>query len=82
MIEIYSKEMCGQCETAKILLKNNGMPFTEYKLDHEFTREELIESFPTARTFPVVLINGNYIGGLENLKEWIGSQNGKQVFCE
>lgn len=82
MIEIYSKDLCGQCETAKLLLQNKGYNFTEFKLDRDYTREELIESFPSARTFPVVLIDGNYIGGLEQLKEWLNGHNGKQLLTE
>jgi glutaredoxin len=39
-------------------------------LDEDFTREELFEQFPTARTFPQVRINGTAIGGYDNLLEW------------
>ena len=32
-------------------------------LDEDFTREELFEKFPTARTFPQITAHGEYIGG-------------------
>ena len=32
-------------------------------LDEDFTREELFEKFPSARTFPQITVNGELIGG-------------------
>ena len=34
-----------------------------YKLNEDFSREELFEKFPTARTFPQIAIDGKGIGG-------------------
>lgn len=82
MIELYTKPLCGQCDSAKALLKNKGFNFSEYYLDRDYTKEELVESYPTARTFPVVLVNGHYIGGLENLKEWLNQNDGKQLITD
>ena len=39
-------------------------------LDEDFTREELFEQFPTARTFPQIRIDGDSIGGYNELLEW------------
>ena len=32
-------------------------------LDVDFTREQMFEKFPSARTFPQITINGELIGG-------------------
>jgi glutaredoxin-related protein len=40
-------------------------------LDTDFTREELFEEFPTARTFPQIRVDGNAIGGYDQLAEHI-----------
>lgn len=69
MYKIYSKSNCQYCDKAKALLKSKKIEFDEFELDVHYTREELIEQFPTARTFPVILIDGNYIGGFDQLKE-------------
>ena len=39
-------------------------------LDEDFTREELFEIFPGARTFPQIKIDGENIGGYQQLEEW------------
>jgi glutaredoxin len=42
----------------------------EYKLfGKDFTREELMETFPGARTFPQIIVDGQKIGGYTELKE-------------
>ena len=41
-----------------------------YMLDEDFTREELYEKFPTARTFPQITAHGEYLGGYTELETW------------
>jgi glutaredoxin-related protein len=36
----------------------------------DFTRDELFEQFPTARTFPQVKSEGEVIGGINEFKEY------------
>ena len=68
MIEIWSKPSCPYCVKAKNLCEQQGY---EYKmLDEDFTREELFEIFPTARTFPQIKIDGESIGGYDQLHKW------------
>jgi glutaredoxin 3 len=43
-------------------------------LDEDFTREELFEKFPTARTFPQIVVDGESIGGFTELKELVNSR--------
>jgi glutaredoxin len=44
------------------------------KLDEDFTREHLLEMFPDARTFPVILLDGMYIGGYDQLQTLLESK--------
>lgn len=66
---LYTKDNCSYCTNAKLLLTSKGMSFTEMKLGEDFTRETLLEMFPQARTFPVIVIDGFNIGGYVQLKE-------------
>ena len=75
MIEIYSKPSCPYCVKAKNLCEREGYEYTYKMLDEDFTREELFEKFPTARTFPQIIINNNKIGGYEQLLNYIDSTN-------
>ena len=70
MIEIYSKPSCPYCVRAKNLCEQEGYEYTYKMLDEDFTREELFEIFHGARTFPQIRIDGENIGGYQQLEEW------------
>ena len=63
MIEIWSKPKCPICDKAENLCIQKNLNFKKYMLDVDFSREELFEKFPTARTFPQITIDGDLIGG-------------------
>ena len=63
MIEIWSKPNCIFCDKAEALCKLKGLEYKKYMLDVDFSREELVEKFPSARTFPQITIDGELIGG-------------------
>lgn len=67
-VTIYTKENCSFCTNAKLLLNTRGIAFNELKLNEDFTREHLLELYPTAQTFPVIVIDGFNIGGYTQLK--------------
>ena len=54
MIEIYGKPACPYCDRAKKFCESNQFEFVYKQLDEHFTREQLFEKFPTARTFPQI----------------------------
>ena len=82
MIEVFGKPNCPQCEEVKSMLEMNSMDYKYYTLDKDFSRDELFEHFPTARTFPQVKDNGAVIGGIDEFKTYFeqthtGSTEGK-----
>ena len=79
MIEIFSKPACPYCVKAKNLCEQHGYEYTYKMLDEDFTREQLVEEFPTARTFPQIRISGEAIGGFDNLQEW---HNNRKLLVE
>jgi len=68
---IWSKYHCSFCEQAKALLNQRGIPFEERKIGDGYTKEELLEAVPTARTVPQIIINNNLIGGFTELKKYL-----------
>ena len=75
MIVVYSKENCTFCEKAKHLLTVKGYEWDEYKLDKDFNREEFMEMFPSARSFPqVVELGKGNIGGFDDLEKWLATK--------
>jgi len=66
---VWSKDNCPFCDQAKTLLKMKGIEVEERKIGHGWTKEQLLESVPTARTVPQIFLNEEYIGGFDNLKK-------------
>lgn len=78
MIEIYTKKNCSYCVHAKEYMTKNLMEYVEYKLGIDFERETILEKFPTAKTYPIIVIDNEYIGGFVDLKNKMdGEQNVK-----
>lgn len=74
---VWSKYHCPYCDQAKALLGQRGMPFEERKIGDGYTKEELLEEIPTARTVPQIIIDGKLIGGFNELKNYFAeAQNG------
>lgn len=65
---IWSKYQCPYCDQAKALLNSKGIQFEERKIGDGWTREDLLEAVPTARTVPQIFINDELIGGFTELK--------------
>jgi glutaredoxin 3 len=68
---IWSKYNCPYCDQAKALLKQRDVQFEERKIGDGYTKEELLEAVPNARTVPQIIINGNLIGGFTELRKYI-----------
>jgi glutaredoxin len=71
---IWSKYNCPYCDQAKALLKQKGIEFEERKIGDDYTREQLLESVPTARTVPQIFIDDQLIGGFTELKKFFEEQ--------
>lgn len=72
---IWSKENCPYCEQAKEFLTKKEIKFEERKIGHGWTREDLLESIPTARTVPQIFIDDVLIGGFNNLLNYFKEKN-------
>ena len=66
---VWSKYHCTFCDQAKALLNQKGIPFEERKIGDGWTKEELLEAVPNARTVPQIFLGEEYVGGFEELKK-------------
>lgn len=73
-VVIYTKNQCSFCTNAKTLMNTKGINYTEMRLGEDFTREYLVENYPTAKTFPVIIVDGFYIGGYQELQKMLTEQ--------
>ena len=71
MIEIWGKPACPYCEKAKRLCESRNLKYVYKQLDVDFTRDEIFEEFPEAKTFPQIKINGTRIGGYDKLGTYL-----------
>ena len=68
---VWSKDNCPYCDQTKTLLTQRSISFEEKKIGHGYTKEQLLEEVPTARSVPQIVINGKSIGGFTELKRYI-----------
>lgn len=67
---VWSKQHCPFCDQAKALLTRRGIEFEERKIGEGYTREQLLEAVPGARTVPQIFLDNNLIGGFTELKAY------------
>jgi glutaredoxin 3 len=68
---VWSKYHCPNCDQAKSLLGQRGIKFEERKIGDGWSKEELLEEIPTARTVPQIILDGKLIGGVTDLKKYL-----------
>ena len=66
---VWSKDQCPYCVQAKALLESKGIEYEERNImQGTWTREQLLEAVPTARTLPQIFLDDEYVGGFTELK--------------
>ena len=70
-VVIWSKYHCTFCDQAKLLLGQREIKFEEKKIGDGYSKEELLEEIPTARSVPQIIIDGKVIGGFPELKAFL-----------
>jgi glutaredoxin len=66
---VWSKNACPFCDQAKNLLKLKGIEFEERNISTDWTREQLLEAVPNARTVPQIFLDQQLIGGFTELRK-------------
>ena len=66
-IEVFSGPQCGYCESAKALLRTKGLEFEDMSIEDDANRAAFAQRLPRARSIPQIFIDGEHIGGYEDL---------------
>ncbi len=67
-VEIYTKWGCPYCTAAKSLLDDKGVAYEEYDVTMGGPKKaEMVERVPGARTVPQVIVNGQALGGFDDI---------------
>lgn len=67
-VEIYTKDYCPYCKSAKALLNRRGIKFTEYDVLVDAEKyEEMLRRSKGGRTVPQIFFDDVLIGGSDDL---------------
>lgn len=67
-VEIYTKFLCPYCSRAKSLLKSKGVEFEEHDITMSSElRTEMLGRSAGRSTVPQIFINGEHVGGSDDL---------------
>jgi len=66
---LYTQPDCSFCTKAKALIEQKGHTYTEVVVGKDITKAQLFEMFPEAKTVPIVVLDGQKIGGYQELTE-------------
>ena len=70
---VWSKTNCAFCLKAKHLLKDKNIDFEERLIGQKWSREELLEMVPDARSVPQIIIDEKVVGGYNKLVKYLNT---------
>lgn len=78
--QVWSQTNCPACSEAKRLLDLHGVAIEERMIGiNGYTKKDLIELVPDARSVPQIFLDGVYVGGLQELKRKLANDNNKNT---
>jgi len=72
-IVVLTRPGCPHCARAKQALRSRGMEFEELVLNRDFRNAALL-AFAGTGTVPQIFINGEHIGGADELETWLAQR--------
>ncbi len=72
-VTVFTREGCPYCAKAKALLHENDIEFEELVLNRDYT-DRTLRAVTTRTTYPQVFVNGQHVGGSDDLEVWLGEQ--------
>lgn len=67
-VEIYTSPLCGFCHSAKRLLSQKGVNFSEINIAAQpARRSEMVQRAKGARTVPQIFVGEVHVGGCDDL---------------
>ena len=72
-VAVLGRDGCPHCERAKAQLMGRGIDYVGLDLHRHFTHRAL-RALSGADTFPQVFVNGELIGGADELEKWLAER--------
>ncbi len=70
-VALFTRDGCPFCARARGMLRDAGIRFEELKLNRDYS-DRTLRAVAAATTYPQVFVNGEHIGGAEDLAVWLG----------
>jgi len=71
-VSVLTRNGCPHCVRAKGMLRDAGIEFEELVLNQDYSDRSL-RAIAAANTFPQVFIDGEHVGGADELQAWLGA---------
>ena len=66
---VWSKDNCPYCNQAKALLESRNIEFEERNINtFGWSKEQLLEAVPNARSVPQIFLDDELVGGFTELR--------------
>lgn len=72
-VTVFSRPGCPHCARAKGMLRDAGIDFEALELNKDYS-DRTLRAVSAARTVPQVFINGQLIGGANDLEGWLAGR--------
>jgi glutaredoxin-like protein len=72
-VAMLSRDGCPFCARAKDLLRDANIDLDELVLNRDYT-ERTLRAVAAATSYPQIFINGESIGGADELEVWLGAR--------
>ena len=73
-VSIITRAGCPFCQKAKTMLSDNGFAYEEIELGQGGVSENTLIAMTGRKSAPQVFIDGNHIGGSDDLATWMASR--------
>ena len=71
---VFSREGCPACNKVQQVLQLAEVEHVIYKVNRDFTREEFLQKFGESSTYPMVVMDGEVIGGCQETVKYLREQ--------
>ena len=71
-VTVFSRDGCPHCVRAKSALRDAGIEFESLELNNEYT-DRTLRAVSGGTTVPQVFVNGELIGGADELETWLNA---------
>ena len=79
---VWSKNNCPFCVRAKHALTDKGLDYEERIIGEDWTKEQLLEMVPDARSVPQIIIDEKVIGGYTEMVKYLNTLDIPDTFLK